>query len=66
MKGIVIKINVNRRMPGFQCAFSYIIHISLRERLRCFSFANNRLEMCNELIGNTQVVRESWLHEKVS
>lgn len=41
-------------------------YIFLREMLRCLSVTNNRLQMYNEIIGNKQIVRDSWMHEKVS
>ncbi|XP_035738839.1 WD repeat-containing protein 89-like [Vespa mandarinia] len=34
------------------------------ENLRCLSVVNNQLEICYNLIGNKQYVRDSWLHEK--
>lgn len=37
-----------------------------RENLRCLNIMKNRLETCHEIIGNKQIVRDSWIHEKVS
>ncbi|XP_020293329.1 WD repeat-containing protein 89 [Pseudomyrmex gracilis] len=34
------------------------------EKLRCLSITNNQLETCYEIVGNKQIVRDSWLHEK--
>ncbi|XP_014473818.1 PREDICTED: WD repeat-containing protein 89 [Dinoponera quadriceps] len=34
------------------------------EKLRCLSIVNDRLEMCDEIIGNNQVVRDSWVDEQ--
>lgn len=34
------------------------------ENLRCLSIRNNRLEMYHEIVGNKQIVRDSWMHEK--
>lgn len=36
-----------------------------REHLRCLNVINDRLEMCYNLAGNKQIVRDSWIHEKV-
>ncbi|XP_024885536.1 WD repeat-containing protein 89-like isoform X1 [Temnothorax curvispinosus] len=35
-----------------------------RENLRCLSIRENCLETCYEIIGNKQIVRDSWIHEK--
>lgn len=34
------------------------------ENLRCLSIGNNRLEVFYSIVGNKQIVRDSWLHEK--
>ncbi|KAF3428112.1 hypothetical protein E2986_10288 [Frieseomelitta varia] len=34
------------------------------ENLRCLNVVNNRLETYYNMIGNKQIVRDSWLHEK--
>lgn len=34
------------------------------ETLRCFKVMDNRLQMCHDIIGNKQVVRDSWMHEE--
>ncbi|XP_076641380.1 WD repeat-containing protein 89 [Halictus rubicundus] len=34
------------------------------ENLRCMNVANDRLEICYNMVGNKQLVRDSWLHEK--
>lgn len=34
------------------------------ENLRCLSVANDRLETVYNVVGNKQIVRDSWLHEK--
>ncbi|KMQ91182.1 wd repeat-containing protein 89-like protein [Lasius niger] len=34
------------------------------ENLRCLSVMKNRLETCYEIVGNKQIVRDSWIHEK--
>lgn len=34
------------------------------ENLRCLSVRKNRLEPCYNLVGNKQIVRDSWVHEK--
>ncbi|XP_070169988.1 WD repeat-containing protein 89 [Polyergus mexicanus] len=34
------------------------------ENLRCFNIMNNRLETYHEIVGNKQIVRDSWIHEK--
>lgn len=36
-----------------------------RENLRCLNIVNDHLEVHNNMIGNKQVVRDSWLHKKV-
>lgn len=44
----------------------YNIRIFFRENLRCLNIKKNRLETCYEILGNKQIVRDSWMHEKVS
>ena len=34
------------------------------ENLRCLNIINDRLEVGHNMIGNKQIVRDSWLHEK--
>lgn len=34
------------------------------ENLRCMSVVNDRLETTYNIVGNKQIVRDSWLHEK--
>ncbi|KAL0108710.1 hypothetical protein PUN28_014096 [Cardiocondyla obscurior] len=34
------------------------------EHLRCLNIRKNRLKTCYEIIGNKQIVRDSWIHEK--
>lgn len=34
------------------------------ENLRCLSILNDRLEVYQNIVGNKQIVRDSWLHEK--
>ncbi|XP_076237449.1 WD repeat-containing protein 89 [Calliopsis andreniformis] len=34
------------------------------ENLRCLNVINDRLEVSHNLVGNKQIVRDSWLHEK--
>lgn len=34
------------------------------ENLRCLNVINDQLETCYNMIGNKQIVRDSWLHEK--
>ncbi|XP_018401544.1 PREDICTED: WD repeat-containing protein 89 [Cyphomyrmex costatus] len=34
------------------------------ENLRCLNIKKNRLEMYYEIVGNKQIVRDSWMHEK--
>ncbi|XP_076636519.1 WD repeat-containing protein 89 [Colletes latitarsis] len=34
------------------------------ENLRCLNITNDRLEVCYNMVGNKQFVRDSWLHEK--
>lgn len=40
--------------------------ICFREKLRCLNVANNRLETLYEMVDNKQLVRDSWIHEKVN
>lgn len=37
-----------------------------RENLRCLNIKKNHLETCYEIVGNKQIVRDSWIHEKVN
>jgi len=37
-----------------------------RENLRCLSIRKNHLETCYEIGENKQIVRDSWMHEKVN
>lgn len=34
------------------------------ENLRCLNIKKNHLETCYEIVGNKQIVRDSWIHEK--
>ncbi|XP_032669740.1 WD repeat-containing protein 89 [Odontomachus brunneus] len=34
------------------------------ENLRCLDITSDRLEICDEIINNNQIVRDSWVHEK--
>ncbi|XP_028044981.1 WD repeat-containing protein 89 isoform X2 [Monomorium pharaonis] len=34
------------------------------ENLRCLSIGNSRLDAYYEMVGNKQIVRDSWIHEK--
>lgn len=34
------------------------------ENLRCLNIMKNRLETCHDIVGNKQIVRDSWIHEK--
>ncbi|CAK9826642.1 WD repeat-containing protein 89 [Anthophora retusa] len=34
------------------------------DNLRCLNIINDRLETCYNMLGNKQIVRDSWLHEK--
>ncbi|XP_076225899.1 WD repeat-containing protein 89 [Nomia melanderi] len=34
------------------------------ENLSCLNIVNDRLEVCYNMVGNKQLVRDSWLHEK--
>ena len=45
--------------------FTYFVLKYFRENLRCLNVVNNRLETYYNMIGNKQIVRDSWLHEKV-
>lgn len=45
--------------------FIYSLLKHFRENLRCLNVINDQLETCYNMIGNKQIVRDSWLHEKV-
>ncbi|XP_076303085.1 WD repeat-containing protein 89-like [Lasioglossum baleicum] len=43
-------------LAGFSCVKG--------ENLRCLNVINDRLDTCYNMVGNKQIVRDSWLHEK--
>lgn len=60
--GYIVRFHASNALgqPFLLAGFSNV----KEENLRCLNVTNDRLETCYNMVGNKQIVRDSWLHEK--